>query len=46
MIKNAFEVALFYAGMWAILSWQASASDIWRVEADPKVVAQEIHHER
>ncbi len=42
MIRNAFEVALFYAGMWAILGWQVSASDIWRVEGYPKVVAQEI----
>ena len=41
-VSNAFEVALFYAGLWAILGWQASASDIWRVEGEPKVVAQEI----
>lgn len=42
MIKNPFEMRLFGAGMWAILGWQASASDIWHVEGDPRVVAQEI----
>lgn len=42
MIRTAFEVALFYAGVWAILDWQASASELWRVEGEPKFVAQEI----
>jgi predicted alpha/beta-fold hydrolase len=42
MIKNPLEMRLFCGGMWAILSWQASASDIWHIEGDPRVVAQEI----
>jgi dipeptidyl aminopeptidase/acylaminoacyl peptidase len=41
MIKKPFAVLLFCAGI--ILGCQAEASEAWRVDGSPKVVAQEMH---
>jgi uncharacterized protein len=42
MIRRLFSITLFCASIWTILSSQAGVSDVWHVEADPKVTAQDI----
>ena len=42
MIKGQFSLVLRCTGIWLILGSPALASDVWHVEGDPGVIAQDI----